>query len=198
MYVKEKHIHQRVMEANKCAALFHDLLIVLDVPKPAEYWLLPTGEWCQKIWGKLSLQHARGSLIFRFYWYELIHVCCIWSKIMLPPEGNNPSFENECSQLSTVNIPGHLVDVVGDENCLYYCMLHFVFECGNPQVLSIKREYPLSGYAKLNYIYDPTINYMDGVFICGPGNVVEYQGDQVDMPIYCRFLQSKSHNLLCL
>ena len=82
-------------------------------------------------------------------WYNLIH----------PEEGSNPTFPDEVQRLTSMGIPGDLMDVVGDGNCLFYCMLHFLYVRADTPMglsytelskkLSLAYDYPLVGMRKL-------------------------------------------------
>ena len=73
-----------------------------------------------------------------------------------PEEGSNPTFENEVDRLIAVGIPEHLIEMVGDGNCLFYYMLHYLWY--RPRTVSdmtsmmaglpLKHDYPLVGIRK--------------------------------------------------
>jgi hypothetical protein len=42
----------------------------------------------------------------------------------------SPLFCRECKWLYALSVPQHLVDVLGDGNCLFYCMLIYLVQCG--------------------------------------------------------------------
>ena len=107
-----------------------------------------------------------------------------------------------------MGIKGDFVDVEGDGNCLYYCMLHFLFKNFPKLSIMIGDNYPLFWIRKkirnggikfgnefwlffseggkserLKHIFDPAFNYMDHQLTRDP-NYVDYQGDQMDAVIF--------------
>ena len=98
--------------------------------------------------------------------------------------------------------------MLGDGNCIYYCMLHFLYKMGNCLVHGTGKNYPLIWLRKLirdfglkmnhNYwifpcpdvqaeklrsIFDPNINYMDEVVTRDMENA-HLIGGQFDLCIF--------------
>ena len=132
----------------------------------------------------------------------------------LPKPHENPTFAQEKERLGSIGLPNDLIDVLGDGNCLFYCMLNFLQETGrlgttwregeNPvmhmlHLLSnlgkgMKQSYwtYLSGYvskeARLCCLYDEAINYMDREFMLKDKNAY-YSGEIFDAAMFARVYQ---------
>jgi hypothetical protein len=131
--------------------------------------------------------------------------------MFLPKPDKNPTFAKEKERLGSVGIPTNLIDVTGDGNCLFYCMLNFLLETGrlgttwreveNPVMhmrhllcnlgKGMKQSYwtYLSGYAskevRLCCLYDEAINYMDREFMMKDENANNL-GEIFDAAIFAR------------
>ena len=60
---------------------------------------------------------TRDILLPSYHWYEEVKL-------------ESWVFSNECDRLYQAGVPNYLVDVRGDGNCLYYCMLNFFVQSG--------------------------------------------------------------------
>ena len=151
----------------KCPSLRKDPKIFLDTQAYDEWLLphvLPDGEWGQVIWDENVLDHRRhllpdgewsiskankrflqgreDGLILARYWCELVVVKGYMPRMVLPPMGTNTFFVKECKQLTKVGVPMGLIDMIGDGNCLYYAMIHYLAKVDSRILLTIGNDYP--------------------------------------------------------
>ena len=136
--------------------------------------------------------------------------------MFLPKPHENPTFAQEKERLGSIGLPTDLIDVLGDGNCLFYCMLNFLLETGrlgttwreveNPVMhmrhllcnlgKGMKQSYwtYLSGYeskeARMCCLYDEAINYMDRDFMTKDENANNH-GEIFDAAIFARVYRLK-------
>ena len=89
-------------------------------------------------------------MIHARYWCDLIASGNgTWISMIHPNEGSNPTFEKEVDRLIEAGIPENLIDMVGDGNCMFYCMLHYLYYVPSFDMTSmmaglpLKHDYPL-------------------------------------------------------
>jgi hypothetical protein len=166
------------------------------------------GQWSTLADDIKRLNQKKGGLILARYWCDLVRCDGNWSQTFLLSAGTNSTFDKECQRLSLAGVPGNLVDMVGDGNCLFYCMLHYLHARANRLVHNMGKDYPLiwmrkllrdfgskldvsywtygssdAAGIKLPHIYDPMVNFMDEEFTRNVANQ-DCQGDQFDVFIF--------------
>jgi hypothetical protein len=131
--------------------------------------------------------------------------------MFLPLPDENPTFPAEEARLLSLGLAGKLIDVRGDGNCLYYCMLNYLVETKELTEFWNQNENPvdflqrllrdsgshlkesywmfLAGVTepkvRLDWLYNKRINYMDEKFMLEPGNE-DYMGDQFDCCLFAK------------
>ena len=239
LYAKEKTSQLKVTKGDQFPALHPRPSLLLDVKKYAEWLLqevLPSGTLGSKAWNANALklhrhllpstkwsttkedmadiEKKKKRLIHAHYWCDLVRERGSWMKTMIPlSEYDVRTFKKECSRLYKLRIPRGLRDVLGDGNCLYYCMLDFLHEVDDRIALRMENEYPLVWLRKLlkkgatgindqywigiggcdreeriNFLYDHhSFNVMDDVITRDAENV-DHQGDIMSAVIFtCLF-----------
>jgi hypothetical protein len=136
--------------------------------------------------------------------------------MLLPPLGTNTLFDTECKRLTIAGVPAGMIDMIGDGNCLYYAMIHYLAEVDDRILLTIGSDYPqvwlrklLRNFAnkmhsnywdillggdrevKLNSIFDPTFNYMDET-LTRHYDHVDKQGEITDVYIFAALFQVRA------
>ena len=117
-------------------------------------------------------------------------------------------FKKECKRLYKQGVPRSLIDVLGDGNCLYYCMLNYLLEVDQKIDLTMTQDYPLVWIRKLiragalsiseqywrcidgnevkeriDFLHNPEFNTMDDELTRLPANV-DHQGDLMGAVIF--------------
>jgi hypothetical protein len=90
-----------------------------------------------------SLEKKRDCCLFIRYWCDLFRVDNMWWNLLYPEIGTNPTFKKEERWLSRMGIKGHFIDVEGDGNCLYYCILHVLVRKFTNLSIMIGKNYPI-------------------------------------------------------
>jgi hypothetical protein len=229
VYTKEKQCRLKVLDGNKCPSIHPDPSLLLDYKRFAE-WLedqvVSDGSWGSLVWNEnavsrhrtlletdeyrtteedlATIRREKNRMIHARYWCDLVRADGIWNNVMLASSPSDvKSFKRECKRLYGLGVPHGLIDVLGDGNCLYYCILHFLVEFKSPLALSIGNNYPLVWIRKLirdgakllddvywiglcgetredqlDFYYNPHFNFMDDELTCAAKNQ-EYQGDNM-------------------
>jgi hypothetical protein len=163
LYLKEKYFRIRMGDKEKGPTLTTNPGMFLDFQKFAQFIrprLLPDSTLGKKVWDDAALIDVKARLIHARFWCDLILSSKrSWYNLIHPEEGSNPTFPDEVKRLTSMGIPGDLIDMVGDGNCLYYCMLHFLYVRADTPMglnysmlakkLSLTHDYPLVGMRKL-------------------------------------------------
>jgi hypothetical protein len=210
LYLREKYLRKRINDGTKVPALETNTEVFLTPLLLAEMYLekiKPGGDLATIIANNPKPRRHRKKLFNIRFYCELI-LRGGWYNMYLPKPDENPTFAKEKERLGSIGIPTDLIDVTGDGNCLFYCMLNFLHETDglghswpdydNPvmhmrHLLSnwgntMKQSYwtYLSGYtskeARLRCLYDVAINYMDKEFMLKNENA-DYLGEVFDAAI---------------
>ena len=80
-------------------------------------------------------------------------------------------FKKECKRLYKQGVPKSLLDVMGDGNCLYYCMLNYLVEVDKKIDLTMTKDYPQVWIRKL--IRAGALSISEQYWRCIGGNEVK-------------------------
>jgi hypothetical protein len=164
----------------------------------------------------IAIDREKKRLIHAQYWSDLIRVKGYWPTMILATNYDDvKTFKKECKRLNKLGVPKGLLDVIGDGNCLYYCMLTHLVEVDPKIGSTMGNNYPLvwirklikagglliddiywlgiSGSAKeerINFFYDPNFNTMDDELTRDSSNV-DYQGDLMAVVIFAALFKCR-------
>ena len=150
IYIKETFLRDRITHSKNVPSLESNPRIFLESTQYAE-WLVgvvqPSGEWGVKIWGSEITDSgetvtAKNRLIHARFWCDCLKKAGHWEHTLLLSPQHNPTFALEATRLHEAGVLGDLVNVRGDGNCMYYCMLHYLSE---RNMTDVKYDYPVFG-----------------------------------------------------
>ena len=174
LYVREKYLRKWVCDGKKVPSLMGDTSHLLNHKLLAEYYMKrigKNGELTQVVANAAKARRNRKKLICVKYYCEHCQRSW-WHHIFLPLPAEKPTSPAEKARLLSLGIKGELIDVRGDGNCLYYCMLNFLVETGFLNSFWKKEDNPLMYIRKYLHGAGKTLKDSYWTFYQGPMNLM--------------------------